>query len=107
MPDTLQERFLNFHRENPDVYAVLEEAVRRHIKRLGYTRTSVDLLVHVARWERIASTSTSLTGFKIANAHTPFYARLLIKNHPEWKPLFQLCKSAADKGDWLERVTNV
>lgn len=95
--------FLTFHRANPHVYDVLEEAARQHIKRLGLTRTSVDLLVHIARWERIGYT-TGTDGFKIANAHTAFYARLLLRNHPEWAGLFQLCKSVADEGDWLETL---
>jgi hypothetical protein len=97
------EAFLLFHEDNPEVYRAVEEAARLHVNKLGIAPTSVDLLVHIARWEGVSAT-VSADGFKINNNYTPFYARLILRRHPEWDGLFRLRESDADFGDWLDRA---
>lgn len=99
-----EEAFLDFHRKNPHVYACIESAARRNIAANGgrVQRTSVDYLVHYTRWHGIGATDTARGEFKIANQHTPFYARLLLARHPEWSGLFETRRSVADdSAAWL------
>lgn len=98
---TPRSKFLAFHKDNPHVLAALESAAERHIDRHGRTRTSIDYLTHIARFESILTTDTA-DDFKIGNSFTAWYARLLVAKHPEWAPMFEQRKSTADDcPEWI------
>jgi len=96
----LAEEFERFHRENPRVYELFKRFTFQLIER-GFKHHSSDAVVHRIRWHTDVETTTATDSFKIANAHTAFYARLFMADHPQHKGFFRTAVSAADFADLL------
>ncbi len=82
----LKAAWWEFHRANPHVYAMFKrftfEVLRRH------THYSARAVVHRMRWH----TSIEVVNddeFKINNNHTPYYARLFMKDFPLHEGFFR------------------
>lgn len=85
---TIQAKFEKYHRENPHVYELLEEAAFRLIEEQGKRRIGMKALVEDIRWNhRVRTTGPE---FLIDNKFTSRYARLLVKNHPEWESRIEM-----------------
>ena len=89
--------FEDFHRDNPHVYSVLVGLARRWVQRHPGRKAGMKALYEVARWE--AAFSTTGREFKLANAFTPFYARLIMLQEPGMEGLFTTLSSQAD--EWI------
>ena len=78
--------------QNPHVYALFERfAMQMHARG---RRFGVKALAERVRWE-CAVTSVSDDGYKIANNHTAYVARRLIRDHPELASLIQTKRTRA------------
>lgn len=95
------QRFERFHFDNPRVFEVLESLVEEWVARFGITPLGIRMLWERARWELIVETATA--DYKLNNNYTGYYARLLIWHHPEWRDLFELRRSPADR--WVAERT--
>ena len=84
--DGLKQKWWNWHRENPHVYALFERFTFEAI-RLGHKRLSAWLIVNRIRWE--TSVVTSGGDFKISNDFIAYYARLFMHNHPQYLGFFK------------------
>jgi hypothetical protein len=96
LPDPIQEQFVEFHHANPTVYSALVSLARQW-KSAGHDRCSIDMLVHLVRWDYGTRTDTR-DGFKINDHFTSRYARLIQANERDLAGMFS---TRALRGDDL------
>ena len=88
----LDQRFSEFHAENPHVFVLFErfsdEARIRGRKRIG-----AKMIVERIRW--YTQVETNGDSFKINNSYTSRYVRLLTEKRPDLAPLFETRKLKA------------
>ena len=81
-------KFEKYHEENPHVYEWFKyfayEAVRS-----GHTKLSAWLVMNRVRWETSIKTRND-DGFKISNNHIAYYARLFMREHPQYGDFFRV-----------------
>lgn len=70
------ERFHEFHRNNPEVFALIQQITYHLRDDVGLNRCSIDMIYHRVRWLHFVETR-SADDFKLNNNHTAFYARVL------------------------------
>jgi hypothetical protein len=83
---SIEERFLEFHRENPHVYAGLLRLAWEARGR-GHRRYAVEELYAVLRWQ--TTTQTTGVDFKLNDHFTSRYARMLMQRNPELDGMFE------------------
>lgn len=86
LADPIDARFLEFHHANPAVYSALVSLARQW-KEAGHERCSMDMLVHIVRWQYGTSTQSD-DGFKINDHYVSRYARLIAANEPALAEMF-------------------
>lgn len=92
--DPVTDAFLEFHRENPQVYRLFRSfALQAKRKR---DRFSARTILHRIRWETDVE-SDDPEGFKINNNWSPYYSRMFEREFPNWKGFFEGRGSAADE----------
>lgn len=79
--ETIQARFLEFHRQNPDVYEELRWLALDYRDR-GYPCIGIGHLVEIIRWRRRMETYDPTSQFKVNNNYRSRYARLLMELEP-------------------------
>lgn len=77
---TLQESFERFHAENPHVYDLVLRYARQ-AKSAGRQRFSMDMIFHRMRW--YTQVETNDPDFKLNDHYTAFYARMIMRDHPD------------------------
>ena len=87
------EKFKAFHVANPNVYDRLVTLTRQLHDR-GRVHYGIASLFEVVRWHMIIETTDE--DFKLNNNYKPFYARLIMKEYPEFEEFFFIRKSEAD-----------
>lgn len=83
---TIEESFLRFHQENPDVYDQLV-AMARKAKVAGKTRIGIKRLWEAMRWEMDLRAGSE--EFALNNNFTSRYARLIMAEQPDLRGLFE------------------
>ena len=86
---TPAERFEQFHQRNPQVYSALVSMTAELVNR-GRRKIGIKMLFEVLRWNYYMETDDPNSDFKINNNYAPYYARLIIADHPEWENVFEL-----------------
>jgi hypothetical protein len=90
---SLEERFWDFHNQNPKVYEELIKLTRQaHSK--GRRKIGMQMLFEVIRWNKILQTTDD--DFKLNNDYAAYYSRLIMKEHPEFKNMFETRKVRGD-----------
>lgn len=89
----LERAFEEFHWGNPSVYKLFKKFAFEVIRK-GHQQYSADAIMHRVRWE--TNVVTSDDEFKVNNNHVAFYARMFMRDFPEYKGFFRLRKSEAD-----------
>jgi hypothetical protein len=84
----IEERFLSFHRDNPDIYLTLARLARQ-AKASGRQKMGVKMLWEVMRWELIIQ-STGSEGYKLNNDFPSRYARLIMEQEQDLSTFFEL-----------------
>lgn len=98
---TFEKRFEQFHKANPRVYALLLELLRSFFTETGRREVGFSLLWGAARWKWALEVNEDESGFKLNDHYAPFYARLIMGEHPSFGKVFELRASVADA--WAER----
>ena len=83
---TIRERFERFHQLNPDIYRLFSRIA------LNYARKGTKRISAKGIFERIRYEMDPVNGsnfYQLNNDFTPYYSRLFIANHPDYKRLFQ------------------
>lgn len=83
-PLTNEEKFAQFHRQNPHVFELIERMAARKISE-GATRIGIGHLCERLRYETTTQTVDAHSTFRVNNTYRAFYARLLIEKHPQWQ----------------------
>ena len=94
---TIADRFEQFHRDNPRVYAVLVRLAREWVRTTGRRKVGISALFERTRWE--IAIETKSPDFKLNNNFRAFYARLLMAEHEDLDDIFDLRRSEADQ--WI------
>lgn len=89
--------FEQFHRDNPQVYAILVRLAREWVRATGRDKLGIKALYERARWEIAIQTQDA--DYKLNNNFTAFYARLIMAQEPDLSELFHMRGSAADQ--WI------
>jgi hypothetical protein len=94
--------FLVFHRENEWIYAGILERCQE-LRSLGWGRYSTRTLISVMRYESDVKTGGQEVWIegetrkvKLNDHHSPYYARMIIENHPEFWNFLELRASEGD-----------
>lgn len=91
---TIDERFEEFHRENPHVYRELVY-LARYWKSRGFKKLGIGMLFEVLRWRRAFQTGES--EYKLPNDFRSRYARLIMQQEPDLEGIFET-RSLRSKG---------
>lgn len=83
---TLTERFERYHRDNPQVYYFFKRFTFEVII-TGKTKISHWLIINRIRWETEVEINT-IEPFRISNDFIALYARLFMKEHPQYAGIF-------------------
>jgi len=84
---TLTDKFNQYHRDNPQVYELFKRFTFMAIKR-GHNRLSAWMIVNRIRWETSIETF-SVDEYKISNDYIALYARMFMRDHPEYDGFFK------------------
>jgi hypothetical protein len=86
---SIREGFVEFHKENPHVYAEFERQCLTAIN-IGRKKLSAKLVVNFIRWKKFLDTTDQ--NFRINDAYHAYYARLFVEKHPKYKDIFEFRK---------------
>lgn len=95
MPKSIRERFIDFHRANPDVYDLFEQFTNEAIA-AGMKRVGAKFVFERIRWEILVATSgagycvASKRLLKLNNNFTAWYARLFMARNRAHVGVFEL-----------------
>ncbi len=92
---TLEERFLEFHTANPQVYRRRRREAMT-LRGFGHERVSITLLWERLRWMSLTQTASRKDMRKLNNNYKPFYARLLMEREFELEGFFELRKRTVE-----------
>lgn len=82
----LEGEFWDFHKDNPRVYELFDQFTKYAIER-GRTNFSVSVIIERIRWETTIVTAGD--DFKINNNFRAYYARLWMRNNPQYDGFFR------------------
>lgn len=94
---TIEERFIEFHHDNPRVYDELVRAARLYKRQTGRGKCGMSLLFGRVRWV-LAMETDSADGFRLNNNYASFYSRLIMAQEPDLEGMFDTRRSIADGG---------
>lgn len=86
MSRSIQERFVEFHGEHPEVYRHLVRLARVALEK-GRTKLGIKMLYEVVRWNVWLETGVKP---KLSNSYHARYARLMMIQEPDLDGLFDL-----------------
>lgn len=85
----IRKRFEDFHLTHPQVYLMFEKFALALINK-GHKKLGAKMIVERIRWEiAFENKVEDDKGFKINNDFVAHYARMFIKNHPQYKDYFE------------------
>lgn len=85
---SIKESFEEFNKKNPHVYDMFKGQVYR-AKSKNRSKVSSKAIINWMRWE-VSINTKSADVYKINDAFTSHYARLFIKDHPQYADMFEL-----------------
>ena len=86
MVKTIEEKFNEFHKENPEVYKQLV-SMSRQLKVAGHKKCGMKMLFEILRWRSMLKTQGD--EYKLPNNYTSRYARLIMENEPGLEGFFE------------------
>ena len=86
---TIREGFMDFHKENPQIYREFKKQAFRAILN-DKKKISAKLIINFIRWNHYLNTTDE--NFKINDAYQSYYARLFVAEFPEHESLFNFRK---------------
>ncbi len=84
---TLDEKFFQYHNDNPHVLKLFLNYARQ-VKDVGFQHYGFHTIMHRVRWHLNVETKDS-EGYKMNNNYSSRYARLLVKENPEFEGFFR------------------
>jgi len=99
-----QERFDNFHNENPEVYRLFEKFTFQAIN-AGRSRFGARTIMERIRWYTSVETRDS-SDFKINDHWAPYYVRMFLVEFPNHAGFFEKRKAIADRRPDGQQIRN-
>lgn len=93
------EKFLRYHRNNPNVYRAICFYAREVVRLTGSRKVGINLLVGKVRYE--AKIRVKSADWRVNNIYAPFYARLIEAREPDLVGVFEQRRSIADDDSWM------
>jgi hypothetical protein len=87
---SIEERFENFHANNPHVYELLVSLARK-AKARGRDKIGMKMLYEVARWHFYLN-ANSEEDYALNNDYTSRYARMIADKEPDLTEMFEFRK---------------
>jgi len=84
---SIEQAFSEFHKENPHIYEYFKDYFQLLHIRKGIKKVSSKLIINRIRWE--VTIKTTSTDYKINDAFTAHYARLFVKDYPQYIDCFE------------------
>lgn len=97
-PQSLEDKFLQFHADHPEVYVHLERLAREWVS-WGHARLGIATLFEKLRWEWHVSGLSDRDGYKLNNNYRAFYARKLMLENPDLDGLFETRVQASERNN--------
>lgn len=92
---TIQQRFLDYHRANPEIYRLIVFYARQ-AKRSGHrARYGMKVIFERVRWH-VEIETLSLDDYKLNNDFSSRYARLVMEQEPDLADFFETRELKAD-----------
>lgn len=85
---SIDQRFLEFHLNNPSVYTELVRMARQMQAR-GYRKIGIELLWAAYRWNRMLATTPDDYNYKLNDHFTSRYARLIMAQEEDLRDFFR------------------
>lgn len=92
MSHTLDDRFQQFHKDNPHVYDKLV-SMTRQLKEKGHKKVGMQMLFEVLRWNSMMRTVSH--DYKLNNDYCSRYARLIMDQEQDLEGIFELRRITA------------
>lgn len=92
----IERAFLEFHKENPEVYVQLVRLARQWVS-AGKARLGIATLFEKLRWELHVSGLSDKEGYKLNNNYRALYARLIMRREEDLDGLFETRSLAAER----------
>jgi hypothetical protein len=104
--EQMREEFIRFHGKHPEVWEVFVAHIFR-LKKRGFSHYSSRTLISVMRFHADVGDIKRLTGFKINDHHTPFYARVFSLLYPEFGDFFSMRVQISKEQDRIAGVVSI
>lgn len=92
----IEQDFLAFHSEHPEVYAQLVRLARQWTA-AGKAKLGIKTLFEKLRWEWHINGLEDSNGYKLNNNYTALYARLIMKTEDDLDGLFEVRSLASER----------
>jgi hypothetical protein len=92
-PSPAERGFLEFHKENPHIYAEIVKRASR-LLRAGARRVGIAMIFESMRYDYLIQTSGE--PWKLNNTYRAYYVRLLVLEHPHFRDIIEMRRSRAD-----------
>ncbi len=93
MPDSIQERFEDFHARHPEVYGAVVRFARE-VKQRGFKKFGIRVIWERARW--FLTIERDNEEYKLNDHYHSRYARLIMANEADLAGFFQTRELRAD-----------
>ncbi len=104
--EQMREDFIRFHNAHPEFWKVFVGHTVR-LRNRGFKRYSARTLIELIRFHADVGDIKRLTGFKINNNHTPFYARVFSLLYPECGGFFSMRIQTSKDRDRIAGVVSI
>lgn len=85
--ENLDQKFFAYHEKNPHILPLFLKFAKQ-AKSVGFSHYSIRAIVNRVRWH-INIETKDVDGFKMNNNYSSRYARLLVKENPEFEGFFR------------------
>jgi hypothetical protein len=85
---SIQQGFESFHQNNPFVFDMIVNEVLR-AKKKGKKKISIKMIVNFIRWNIYVETKDDSSSYKINDAYTSRYARMLVEKYPSFETMIE------------------
>lgn len=96
MPKAVQ-KFFDFHARNPEIYKQFKRFTKELLGSKPTRTIGAQMIIERIRYELFLNQMDEREEYKINNNYAPGYARLFMKDHPEFDGLIRLRTSIFDE----------
>ena len=97
---SLRNEWYVYHQKNPIVYKLICRFANEAIQ-AGHAKYGIATIWERIRWE--ITVNTNDIDFKMPNNHRAYYARLWLKDHPQWPDFFETAELRSERPVQVDR----